>query len=177
MCYYRVFEKAVHKLSRSFMYLAAAALFVMVLLTTCDVVGRYILNSPIKGTQDMIEFGLVLIGFSGLGYLTSERHHMRADMLNSMLTPRGNAILGAACFLLSLPFAVMLAWQTCVEGIKVASGNYVSPTISVHLGPFYLFAGFGLVLLCVEIVLDIVRYIEEASGRHFADGDEKGLGL
>jgi TRAP-type transport system small permease protein len=177
MNYYRAFEKAVHKLSRGFMYVAAAALFVMVILTACDVVGRYIFNSPIKGTQDMIEFGLVLIGFSGLGYLTSERHHMRADMLNSVLTPRGNAIVGAACFILSLPFAAILAWQTCVEGIKVASGNYVSPTLSIHLGPFYLFAGFGLILLCVEIVLDIVRYIEEAGGRHFANCDEKGLGL
>jgi TRAP-type transport system small permease protein len=177
MNYYIAFEKVVHKISRSFMYIAAAALFLMMVLTTCDVVGRYIFNSPIRGTQDLIEFGLVLIGFSALGYLTSERHHMRADMLNSILSPRKNAIAGAACFLLSLPFAVILAWQTCAEGIKVMGGNYVSATLSVHLGPFFLFAGFGLILLCVEIVLDIVRYIGEAKGQHFADGDEQGLGL
>ncbi len=177
MSYYRTFEKAVHKVSRSAMYIAAAALLVMMVLTSFDVVGRYIFNAPVKGTQDLIEFGLVLICFSGLGYLTSERHHMRADMLNSVLTRRGNAILGAACFIFSLPFAVFLSWQTCVEAIKIASGNYVSATISVHLGPFYIFTGLGLILLCVEIVLDIVRYIEEASGKQFAEGDEKGLGL
>ena len=159
------------------MYLAAVSLFLMMVLTTCDVVGRYILNSPIQGTQDLIEFGLVLIGFSGLGYLTSERHHMRADMINAMLPPRKNAILGAACFLVSLPFVIILAWQTCAEGLRMVGGTYISPTISVPLGPFYLFAGFGLILLCVEIVLDVVRYISEARGQHFTDGDEKGLSL
>jgi TRAP-type transport system small permease protein len=177
MHYYRTFEKAVHRISRAFMYFAAAALFLMMILTTCDVVGRYMFNFPIKGTQDLIEFGLVLIGFSALGYLTSERHHMRADMLNSILSPRKNAIVGAACFLLSLPFAVILAWQTCEEGIKVMGGNYVSATLSVHLGPFFLFAGFGLILLCVEIVLDIVRYLAEAKGQQFTDGDKQGLSL
>jgi TRAP-type C4-dicarboxylate transport system permease small subunit len=177
MNYYRTFEKTVHKISRSFMYLAAASLFLMMLLTTCDVVGRYVLNSPVKGAQDMTEFGLVLIGFSALGYLTSERHHMRADIINTMLPPRKNAILGAVCFLMALPFAIALAWETCAEGLRVVCGTYLSPTLSVPLGPFYLFAGFGLILLCVEIILDVVRYISEARGQHFADGDEKGLSL
>jgi len=177
MNHYRRFEKAVHTISRSFMYLAAAVLFLMMVLTTCDVVGRYVLNSPVQGAQDMTEFGLVLIEFSALGYLTSERRHMRADIINTMLPPRKNAILGAVCFVIALPFAVALAWQTCTEGLKVARGTYLSPTLSVPLGPFYLFAGFGLILLCVEILLDIVRYIDEARGRHFSDGDEKGLSL
>lgn len=177
MSYYHKFEKAVHRISRAFMYVAAAALLVMMVLTTCDVIGRYVFNSPIRGTQDLIEFGLVLIGFSGLGYLTSERHHMRADMLNSKLSSRQNAIVSAGCFGLSLPFVVMLAWQTCVEAFKVSTGTYVSQTISIPLGPFYLFAGFGLILLCVEIILDIVKYINEARGSRFAEGDAKGLGI
>jgi len=160
------------------MYLAAIALFLMVILTTCDVVGRYVFNFPIKGTQDLIEFGLVLIGFGGLGYLTSERHHMRADMINAKLSEKKNATLGAGCFLLSLPFVIALTWETCAEGIRIIiEGTSVSQTISVPLGPFYLFAGLGLILFCVEIILDAIRYIDEARGQYHTEGDEKGISL
>jgi TRAP-type C4-dicarboxylate transport system permease small subunit len=175
--YYRKFEMTVHMISRIFMYLGAVVLFLMMVLTTGDVFGRYLFNHPIQGTQDLTELGLVLIGFGALGYLTVERHHMRADMLNSMLSPRQNAIVGAACFIVSLPFAVILAWETFIEGLRMMSGTYLSPTLSLPLGPFFLFAGIGLILLCAEMVLDIVRYISEARGQHFADSDEKGLDI
>jgi len=55
MNYYRKFEKAVHKISRSFMYLAAASLFLMMVLTTCDVVGRYNRAYVIEGGTITLE--------------------------------------------------------------------------------------------------------------------------
>jgi TRAP-type transport system small permease protein len=177
MNYYRKFEMTVHMISRGFMYLAGVVLFLMMALTTADVFGRYLFNHPIQGTQDLTELGLVLIGFGALGYLTLDRHHMRADMLNSMLSPRQNAMVGAACFIVSLPFAVILATETFIEGLKVMGGTYLSATLSLPLGPFFLFAGIGLILLCVEMMLDIVRYISEARGQQFADSNEKGLDL
>jgi hypothetical protein len=40
-------------------------------------------------------------------------------MINAVLSKRWNAIVGAACFMVSLPVAIIMAWQTSVEAIKV----------------------------------------------------------
>jgi TRAP-type C4-dicarboxylate transport system permease small subunit len=178
MKYYEAFEKTVHKISGVFIYLSAAALFLMMMLTTADVIGRYILNSPIKGTQDLVELGLVVCAFAGLGYVTLHRQHIRADMINAVLSKRKNAILSSACFAISIPVAIALAWQTCAEGFKVfVAGKAGTPTISVPIGPFFLFAGLGLILLCVEILLDVIRYIHEARKEEYLPVDDEGIKL
>jgi TRAP-type transport system small permease protein len=178
MKYYEAFEKVVHKISVVFIHISAVSLFLMMMMTTADVIGRYILNFPIEGTQDLIELELVIGVFAGLGYLTLHRQHIRADMINAVLSKRKNAILSAACFAISLPFMILLAWQTCAEGLKVfVAGKAVTPTILVPTGPFILFAGLGLILLCVEMLLDVVRYIHEARRGEYHPVDDEGIKL
>jgi TRAP-type transport system small permease protein len=178
MKYYEAFERLVHRISAAAIYLSAASLFLMMMLTTADVVGRYLFNFPLKGTQDMVEQGLVLCTFAGLGYVTLHRQHIRADMLNSFLSQRKNAILAAVCLSISAPVAIIMAWQTCTEGLKVLiSGKAGTPTISLPIGPFFVFAGLGLILMCLEILLDVVRSVREARNGGYIQDDDKGIQL
>jgi TRAP-type C4-dicarboxylate transport system permease small subunit len=163
MKYLRMFEKGVHKVSRFFSWIAAASLFVMVVLTTIDVAGRYVFNSPVIGTQDLVELGLVICVFGALGHVTLSRGHIRADMLNGVITKRSNAILSALSFIISAPIAILLTWQTASKAIEnLKNMNIVTSTISVPVGPFFAFAAFGLLMLTIEMIFDIITYIKEA---------------
>ncbi len=177
MKYYRTIEKLTHKTSKALAYFGAVILFLMMILTVVDVVGRYIFNSPIKGTKDLIEIGLVLATFAALAYLTLQRQIIRADIMNSVLSRRNASILGFVMHLLATPVVIIIAWQTCTEGINVLfNGSSVTSTIFVPIGPFFLFAGLGLALLVLATVLDLVRYMEEIRGR-YREVDAKDLEL
>ena len=177
MKYYRAFERLVHKTSKALIYFGAAVLFLMTILTVFDVVGRYAFNSPVRGTKDLIELGLVVSIFAAVAYITLQRQLMRADMVDAVLSKRNASKLGFVMHLLALPVLIIIAWQTCTEGISVlVDGAAVTPTIFVPVGPFFLFAGLGLVLLALATVLDVVRYIEEIRGRYRED-DDKGMEL
>jgi TRAP-type C4-dicarboxylate transport system permease small subunit len=159
MKYFAAVEKGVHRVSTALVYVSGACLFLMMSLTTIDVVGRYFFKHPLRGTQDLTELGLVICAFAGWGYVTRQRQHIRADMITAVLSKRWNAIVGAACFIVSLPVAIIMA-------IKVQTvGSAVSGTVGIPIGPFFLFAGFGFCWFCIEIVFDIVRYIREAEGK------------
>jgi TRAP-type C4-dicarboxylate transport system permease small subunit len=174
MKYFAAVEKGVHRVSTALVYVSGACLFLMMSLTTIDVVGRYFFKHPLRGTQDLTELGLVVCAFGGWGYVTRQRQHIRADMINAVLSKRWNAIVGAACFMVSLPVAIIMAWQTSVEAIKVQTiGSAVTGTIGIPIGPFFLFAGFGFCWFCIEIVFDIVRSIREAEGKADRIKDEE----
>jgi TRAP-type transport system small permease protein len=166
MKYFAVVNKGVNWVSTALVYVSGVCLFLMMILTTIDVVGRYVFKHPLKGTMDLIEQGLVILAFAGWGYVTRQRQHIRADMINAVLSKRWLAIFGAACFIVSLPIAVIMAWQTSVEAIKVQTvGTAVTGTIGMPIGPFFLFAGFGFWWFCVEIVFDIIRSFREATDK------------
>jgi TRAP-type transport system small permease protein len=163
MKYFRLFEQISHKVSRFLSWVASVSLFLMMFLTACDVVGRYIFNYPILGTQDMVELALVICVFGAMGHVTLARGHIRADMMNPLLSKRNNAILGAGSFILSLMFAPLLAWQTSLKAIEnLQNLKIVTSTIPVPVGPFFAFAALGLWLLCFEMLFDIIKYIREA---------------
>lgn len=163
MKYLRRFEKIIHQLSRFFSWVAAGSLLIMAILTALDVVGRYLFNSPITGTQDLIELGLVICVFGAMGHVTMVRGHIRADMLNPVLSKRGNAILSAGSFIISLLFAVILTWQTTIKAVdSLKNMDMVTSTISIPIAPFLAFTSIGLTMMILEMIFDIFLYIKEA---------------
>lgn len=166
--------KAIHCLSGFIKGIAVYAILIMIVLTVIDVYGRYLFNSPLKGTQDILEVLLVIIVYGGMASASHERAHIRADLFNSLLRPRTYAILTGCCFILALIAAAIWAWQVTIQSwIAIKQHSiHVTPTIGLPTAPFYTFAAFGLVLLSLEMIIDIARYFAEAKqGQEKAESD------
>lgn len=163
MKYLQVFIKTVHRLSYIFSWFGAVALFVMMVLTFFDVLGRYVFRSPIIGVMDVSEQLMVVVVFCVLGQVTLDRAHIRADVLDPVLSNRNYSIMGAICFLISAFPVFFMALRTSKEAWKTALNlNMTTPTVSIPIAPFYILAALGLILLFLEILFDISRYISEA---------------
>lgn len=156
-------EAIVHKVSYVIYFIARISLICMALLTTVDVVARYLFNSPILGAQDVTELLMILLIFGAMGWATYKRAHIRADMFNSILSPRKYAIYSAAGFVLCLVFSVLMAWQTFLSAIKsMKAFNELTFTIGIPTAPFQLFTAICLFVLCLELLFDVLNYMKEA---------------
>ncbi len=162
----KVFQKianAIHKISNVFAWMGAVAMFVMMALTFFDVLGRYIFNSPIIGAQDVVEQLMVVLVFGVLAQATIERVHIRADVLNPVLSVRNYCIMSAIGFIIAAIPVAFMAWQTGVQAWKtVLNLNLTTPVLPLPIAPFYLITALGLTLLFMEMIFDIVRYFNEA---------------
>jgi TRAP-type C4-dicarboxylate transport system permease small subunit len=159
----RIFIGAIHRISYIFSWLGAFALLVMMLLTFFDVLGRYVFRSPIIGAMDVSEQLMVVVVFCVLGQVTLDRTHIRADVLDPLLSKRNYSMLGAVSFLISAFAVFFMALQTTKEAWKtVLNLNLTTHTISLPIAPFYALAALGLILLFFEILFDIGRHISEA---------------
>lgn len=163
MKYFQAISKTIHRLSYIFSWLGSFALLVMMLLTFFDVIGRYAFKAPIIGALDISEQLMVVVVFCVLGQVTLDRSHIRADVLDPILSTRNYSILGAVCFFISAFPAFFMALQTSKEAWKTAFNLQITTqTISLPIAPFYVLAALGLILLFLEILFDIGRYISQA---------------
>ncbi|WP_286239512.1 TRAP transporter small permease [Neptuniibacter halophilus] len=92
-------------------YTAAAFMFLMMLVTLVDVVGRDLFSAPLPGGFEVTELLLAALIFLGLPMVTAENAHVDVDLLDStvpaFLKPLQNLLI---CLVNLIAFAV-LSWM------------------------------------------------------------------
>ena len=102
--------------------LASAWMFLLMFLTTCDVIGRVFFNHPIPGVPELIKVSLVFICFLLLPEATNKMRHIRSDVLVKRLGSCTSNILSIIRFLLGMLLLVAIAigtWDKMIEAWKI----------------------------------------------------------
>ncbi|MGB0411748.1 MAG: TRAP transporter small permease [Pikeienuella sp.] len=73
-------ERIFKTIERVLAILAGIALFIMMILTFADVVGRYGFNKSIFGSSEMIEVLMVVVIFAGVAFVTASDQHIKVDI-------------------------------------------------------------------------------------------------
>ena len=142
-------------LQRLQLWIAAAALIVMMLLTVCDVTLRYLFNDPIRGSYDGVESLLVVFVFNAMAAAFFSRRHIVIDLLDGAFGERGTAILIRLADLLSVLCLGLLMWAM----IQPATQAYEYGDIKLELQlPIYILwivalAGLAGTFLCALATL------------------------
>lgn len=80
----RIFKSIEHVLA----ILSGIALFIMMILTFVDVIGRYGFNKSIFGTSEMIEALMVVVIFAGVAFVTASDQHIKVDIFDPWIKRR-----------------------------------------------------------------------------------------
>lgn len=73
-------ERIFKSIERVLAVLAGLALFMMMILTFVDVIGRYGFNKSIFGSSEMIEVLMVFVIFAGVAFVTASDKHIKVDI-------------------------------------------------------------------------------------------------
>jgi len=132
--------------------LAAFVLFVLMLLTVVDVIGRGVFNAPLPGGFELTELMMAALVFSALPAVTLRENHIVIDLLDFMMpawivVPRQIVINIFCAGVLGL-----WAWRTWVWGDRMAGYGDVTEFLKIPLAPISYFisvlsAATGVILL------------------------------
>ncbi|MCD8505454.1 MAG: TRAP transporter small permease [Burkholderiaceae bacterium] len=138
---------------RAVSLLLCVLLFVMVVLTFVDVLGRRMFNTPVYGANDMTEHLMALIVFSGLPLLTARRGHLSIDLLDGfLLQPAWRAWHKAVDGLIAA-ILVLIAWQFGVLAQEAVQINEISPALLIPRAWIYTYMSGCSLLAAVLAVL------------------------
>jgi TRAP-type C4-dicarboxylate transport system permease small subunit len=157
-------ELGVHLISRILMYAVAVVLFLIMLLQTTDVLGRYLFDKPLKASMDYIEVAMSLVIFWGLAYCASENGHVRVDVITSRLSNRALNIIdrftfGAGAFILAL-----ITWRLAMRAWSILQNlpGPVTLTMLIPYWPFIILAAIGCFFFFLEY---LIRVFNPDSGK------------
>jgi TRAP-type transport system small permease protein len=95
---------------RSQLWLAAAALVMLMMVTVVDVFMRYVFNRPVRASLDTVEVMLLVFVFNGMAAGFFGRRHVTIDLLDNVFGPRVTAVLIRTGDALSVLCLGLLFW-------------------------------------------------------------------
>jgi TRAP-type C4-dicarboxylate transport system permease small subunit len=143
-------------------WISGLAIFGVMFLVSADVWARYIMKQPIKGTMDICEMSLVVIGFLGMAYTQAEKSHVHVDVLVARLSGRTQAFLGTISTSLGALVFGLIGLSQLRKAWGILTSSEVGPQtdlLFIPHAPFMLVASFGCILFCAILVLDTIESI------------------
>ena len=147
------------RLSRLLLYVGTAALVVMMLATTADVVLRATVNAPIRGVVDAVEVTMLLVVFLGLPDAFLRGEQVTVDVIDHLVSARVLAVLKVAGAVLSTLFLVLLAInliQPLLDAYRFGDRKADLPV------PLYPLVALVLVCLLTSFAAMILLTVREA---------------
>ena len=140
------------------------ALVGMMFLITVDVSLRKILNMPILGSYEIVQYMMVVtIGF-GMAYCGLHRGHINVELVITRLPRLARAIMGCITGFLSLAVSIIVVWQAFVYVSQLKQGLKISPVLLIPVYPFTGIVAFGLALYAIVLLIHFWEFLLEMIG-------------
>lgn len=130
----------------------AIFLLSMALITVIDVVGRYLLNAPLTGGYEIVQYLMALSVFASLPLATRAENHLTVSLVTDQLTGwarRGHRIVILIVSALSLAF---ITWRLAEQAAALASRGTLSGSLGLPLAPIAwtmtVLAGLAVLVAC-----------------------------
>jgi TRAP-type C4-dicarboxylate transport system permease small subunit len=150
-------RRKIHGFSRTVYIIGGAGgMLALMFLISADVCLRYLFNSPIVSSNELVMFLMAVVVFSALSYTETVDGHVRIDLVISRLPQRAQSALRVITSILSLALFALIAQQNIVRAKALQIEGLRSPILHLPVYPFYLFAAFGCALLCVVLLIDVL---------------------
>ena len=129
-------SRLVRGLDRSLGVAAGLFLFLMMILTVVDVVGRYFFNAPMPGGYELIQFGMAGMVFLILPVVVAREENVRIDFFDQFMRPGTQRVL-----------AIVSAWGGAIvltafgiellrRGMSFSASREISTNLRLPLAPF-----------------------------------------
>jgi TRAP-type C4-dicarboxylate transport system permease small subunit len=141
--------------SRMLGLIAGAALFVMMLLTFVDVIGRYGFHSSIFGTAEIVEHLMMLTVFAGLAFITAKNEHITVTLMEGLIVRYVAAPQRWASIAVSVGCTLLITWQMAAHAADLLKSGKRTAVLDLpqwHLpmsAALLSLVGFALLLVAV----------------------------
>jgi TRAP-type C4-dicarboxylate transport system permease small subunit len=125
---------------------ASIILLAMMVLTTVDVVARYVFNRPLRGAFEITELLLLVLIFAGLPLVSFTNEHAVMDFIDRVLGRRALRGLQGGVELVSALLMFFLAWLVWGKADRIWAYRDATDVLRILYGPFVYFMALTLAL-------------------------------
>jgi TRAP-type C4-dicarboxylate transport system permease small subunit len=148
---------------RSQLWLAAAALVILMMVTVLDVAMRYLFNRPIRASLDTVEVMLLVFVFNGMAAAFFGRRHIVIDLLDNVLGARMTHVLIRVADILSVLCLLLLAWAMLLPASQAFQYGDVKMELPIPIYVLWIIAlmSFAGTIFCAVVTLVAIPPVAE----------------
>lgn len=155
---------------RALTLVAVLATFTMMLLTTADATGRYLLNRPILAAYEITTNYLMIAAvFLALPYAYRQGANIRVTFLVERLGRRARLVIDHLVQVASIAYCAALVFATFQQARHILATRTTFVTLDLPLWPAHLVLSAGLFLLTLMMLIDL-REVRKGRSSLFMDG-------
>jgi TRAP-type C4-dicarboxylate transport system permease small subunit len=161
----------VAKICRVFTLISMVALFIMMLLMICDVIGRTFFSSPIIGGYELVENLLLIVVVLAYAQAQISKRHIKVDIVTDMMPRKLKEYTELITLIICLAIVGFSSWQQipAIQSVKAASTATMA--LKIPQWPLNVVVFIGLFMFSIVLIIDIVNQILKLSGKMSLTGD------
>jgi TRAP-type C4-dicarboxylate transport system permease small subunit len=144
--------------------IAMVILFLLMSLGASEVIGRFVFNRPIVAVLELSQIMQAMMVFLAWAYTTAQRSHVRVEMFIRIFSPRFQAIQDFVTDIVVIALFALIAWKATEKAVFYWESNMQVDVLFIPLAPFQLFLAIGAVLLCLELIAQMIEAIPRMKG-------------
>ena len=148
----------------------AVLLTFMTVLVLIQVFSRYILNSPVAFTEELVRYSLIWTGFIGAAYAFSTREHMSLTLIRDKFTGKAHTAL---LVLIDGLILLMAIFVFTIGGFKLAvsASREFSALLGIPRSLVYSIAPISGVFIVLAQIINIYEVVtgEKVESKEGAD--------
>ena len=158
------YVSAIRKTGKVCVDVAMVILFLLMLLGASEVIGRFFFNRPIVAVLELSQIMQAMIVFLAWAYTTAQRSHVRVELFVRGFSSRLQAILEFVIAILGVVLFGLIAWQAAKKAVFYWETNMQVDVLFIPLAPFQLFLSIGAILLCLELIAQMIELAPRMKG-------------
>jgi TRAP-type C4-dicarboxylate transport system permease small subunit len=150
--------KLISGFERMMINLAAVCVFIMMCLTAADATGRYLLNMPVPGANQITEQYLMVASvFLGVWYAYRRGAFVRVTFFVDRLPKQAKAAAEYLVLIFSLLSNAFFVVATFKQFLRTVATGTTLDLWNLPLWPPYLLIPIGLFFICLAMLIDLTR--------------------
>jgi tripartite ATP-independent transporter DctM subunit len=131
----------------------------MVCLTFANVILRYIFNSPLIGSMEILEIMMAVVVFTGIAWVQLSKSHVTMDLVTGKLKPKPKLVLEGFSNSLVIVLLIILIWRS---GLIAINETKETGILEVPLRYPAMLVPFGCILLVLVFIRDFLQNIQDS---------------
>src|SRR5699024_6894790 len=152
------------KVEASFVFLSKVALILMMLVTSIDSLGRYLLSKPLVGAYEFTEMYLmIIVVFLSISFVMKNGGHIYLDIVIYRLSKKAQNYLNVFFYILATLFILVVGYQGLMATLSAWNNNHIGT--GVVAWPYwlsYIWIPVGSLLLAIRLILMSIELINES---------------
>ncbi len=151
-------DRWLYVIERMLAFVGGATIFLLVLLTGVNVLGRWLFSLPVDGYVDWVEQAMAFIAFLGLAYTQRMDGHIRMDLVIRHFRPRVLWFAEIISTTLMLVISLMITYGASLHFWRAYQIGDSSLDIELPTWPAKLVIPFALTVLSLRLILQLIDF-------------------